>query len=372
MALTLGIIGLAKSGKTTVFNALTRGTAATDTYGATQPNVGTVKVPDVRLDKLTDMYTPKKRVPADVEYVDVAGMAKGQVQSGGTLPGLNYIQRVDALMHVVRAFDDPNVPHPETSVDPLRDIQTLDLELAFSDLAIIEKRIPRLDDTIKKVKGPERDVSIAEREVLLKAKEALEAETPLRELELSDDEQKLMRGYQFLTLKPLLTLINVGEGEVEQQTTLQAEAQKVLAGQHNAGVATILGKAEAEIAQLDAEDAAAFLAEYGISESAQGRIIRASYDLLGLISFFTAGEDECRAWPIKRSTDAVHAAGEIHSDFEKGFIRAVVVAYDDLIDAGDMVEARKRGKVREEGKTYIMKDGDVVEFRIGSIAQGKK
>jgi GTP-binding protein YchF len=362
MALKLGIIGFPKSGKTTVFNTLTKGHAETSAYGSSStPNIATVKVPDERLDKLTEMFNPKKTTPATVEYVDVAGMSKGAGKEGA-LPSLNEIQKVQALVHVVRAFEDANLPHPEGSVDPIRDIQTMDLELAFSDLAVIEKRLVRLEDSIKKTRGPERENYEREREVMIRLNEALTAETPLRDLDLSEDELKIIRGYQFLTLKPLLTILNLGEERADDADKLLAEARSVVGKHRSTGVEALRGKIEMEISQLEEDEAEEFMKELGIKESGLVKIIHVSYDLLGLISFLTAGEDEVRAWTIRRNTPAVNAAGEIHSDIERGFIRAEIVSYPDLMKAGSIPEAKKLGLYRSEGKTYLMQDGDIVNF----------
>jgi ribosome-binding ATPase len=363
MTLTLGIIGFPKSGKTTVFNALSRSNAETSAYGTSQtPNIATVKVPDARLDKLTEMFHPKKTTPATVEYTDVAGMMKGAGQSGA-LPSMNLIQKVDALVHVVRAFDDSNLPHPEGSVNPIRDLETMDLELAFSDLAVIEKRLPRLDDSIKKTRpGPEREAQIFEKEVMEKLNQALGQDTPLRDVELSEEELKAIRGYQFLTLKPLLTILNLGEERVDATAKLLDEAKAAAGGKHRTAIETLRGKIEMEISQLDEDEAAEFMQELGIVESGLTKIIHVSYDLLGLMSFLTAGEDEVRAWTIKRGTPALKAAGEIHSDIERGFIRAETISYDDLLKTGSIPEAKKLGLYRSEGKTYEMRDGDIVNF----------
>ncbi|NWJ94890.1 MAG: redox-regulated ATPase YchF [Chloroflexi bacterium] len=362
MALTLGIIGFPKSGKTTIFNTLTRGHAETSAYGASStPNIGMVKVPDKRLDVLTEMFLPKKTTPATVEYIDVAGMSKGAAKTGA-LPGLNDIQKVQALVHVVRVFDDPNLPHPEGSIDAVRDIQTMDLELTFSDLGIIEKRLLRLEDSIKKTRGPEREAYELEREVMGRLNEALTAEIPIRDLELSEEELKVIRGYQFLTLKPLLTILNLGEERVGEAEKLLAVA-RAAAGKHkNTAVEALRGKIEMEISQLEEADAQEFMAELGIKESGLSKIIHVSYELLGLMSFLTAGADEVRAWTIRRGTPAVQAAGEIHSDIERGFIRGEIVSYDDLVKVGTIPEAKKHGMYRSEGKTYLMQDGDIVNF----------
>lgn len=357
-AMKIAIIGLPNSGKTTVFNALTRGTAETTSYasGQLEPNLATVKVPDPRLDVLARMFNPKKITPADVQYVDVGGLSGGARQSGGLPPALlNYISGADALLHVVRAFVDENVPHPAGSVDVARDLSEVDLELVFSDLAIIERRLAKLNAEIGKMSAKDRELRIAERDALLRLQQALEAETPVRDVELSEEEEKLLRGYQFLTAKPMLLVVNIGESQIQQPPPV--------AYRHNkSDVVAFCAKIEAELAQLDDDDAQAFMQDLGISEPARDRVISASYDLLGLMSFLTAGPDEVRAWTIRRRTPAVEAAGAIHSDIQRGFIRAEIVAYDDLVKAGSMAEAKKHGTVRMEGKTYIVQDGDVCHF----------
>ncbi len=354
----IAIIGLPNSGKTTVFNALTRGTAETTAYasGQLEPNVATVKVPDGRLAVLTRMFNPKKTTPADVQYVDVGGLSSGARQSGGLPPVLlNFIGGADALLHVARAFEDDTVAHPEGSVNLARDIESVDLELAFSDMAIIERRLAKLNAEIGKMPTKDRDVRIAERDLLVKLQAGLENGLPIRDIELTDEEQRVLRGYQFLTAKPLLLVLNIGEGQIQNPPAFDYPHRE-------SDVVALCGKIEAELAQLDDEDARAFMEDLGISEAARDRVIASSYNLLGLISFLTAGPDEVRAWTIRRNTPAVEAAGEIHSDIQRGFIRAEIVAYDDLIKAGGMTEAKKQGTVRMEGKTYIVKDGDVCHF----------
>lgn len=354
----IAIIGLANSGKTTVFNALTRGTAETTAYtsGQLEPNLATVKVPDPRLAVLARMFNPKKVTPADVQYVDVGGLSSGGRQSGGLPPALlNYIGGADALLHIVRAFADDAVPHPEGSIDVARDVASVDLELIFSDLGIIERRLTRLNAEIGKMSSKDRELRIAERDLLVRLQGELESERPVRDIDLSDEEERLLRGYQFLSAKPLLLVINIGEGQLK-------DPPRFAYPHRHTDVIALCGQVEAELAQLDDEDARVFMDDLGISEPARDRVIAASYRLLGLLSFLTAGPDEVRAWTIRRNTPAVEAAGAIHSDIQRGFIRAEIVAYDDLIAAGGMNEAKKAGVVRLEGKQYIVKDGDVCHF----------
>ncbi|WP_129629888.1 redox-regulated ATPase YchF [Candidatus Oscillochloris fontis] len=355
----LAIIGLANSGKTTVFNALTRSTIETAAFssGQMEPNLAMVKVPDQRLEVLAQMFKPRKVTYADVQYVDVAGISGGDGQGGGLPPALlNYLGTADALVHVVRAFADEAVAHPNGSVNPVRDVATVDLELSFSDLAIIEKRLVRLNAEITKMATKDKELRLAERDLLVRLQAALEAETPIRNVEMSEEEERMIRGFQFLTAKPMLIALNVGEDAINNPPSIEYPFR------HSAVVA-LCGKIEAELAQLDDADTESFMADLGISAPARDVVIQRSYELLGLISFLTAGEDEVRAWPIRRNTPAVEAAGTIHSDIQRGFIRAETVAYTDLISAGGMTEAKKVGTVRLEGKTYIVQDGDICHFR---------
>lgn len=354
----IAIIGLPNSGKTTVFNALTRSAAETAAFssGQMEPNIATVKVPDERLEALAKLYNPKKATYADVQYVDVAGIASGQAKGAGLPPALlNYIATADALLHVARGFEDAAVTHPEGSVNLRRDVETMDLELAFSDLAIIERRLVRLDAEIGKLATRDRETRIVEKELLLRLKEGLESDKPIRDMELTEEEDRLIRGYQFLSGKPLLVVANVGEDAIGTALDLPYDHRR-------SAVVALSGKVEAELAQLSDEDAAAFMEDLGIAEPARERVIKTSYDLLGLISFLTAGPDEVRAWPIRRGMPAVEAAGTIHSDIQRGFIRAQIIAFDDLLKAGSEAEGRKLGTLRMEGKQYVMHDGDVCHF----------
>jgi GTP-binding protein YchF len=353
----IAIIGLANSGKTTVFNALTRGTAETAAFssGQLEPNVAMVKVPDSRLDALAKMFKPRKITPADVQYVDVGGLSGGGNRSGLPPALLNYISGADALLHVVRAFQDEAVGHPDGTVDFRRDIESVDLELAFSDLAIIEKRLARLSGEIGKMAGREREMRTIERDALVRLQAALESGQHVRDVELDAEEERMLRGYQFLTAKPTLHVVNVGDADINTPLELSYDHR-------NSGVAVIAGKIEAELAQMSDEDAALFMEDLGISEPARNRVIRMSYQLLGLMSFLTAGEDEVRAWTIPLHSPAVEAAGAIHSDIQRGFIRAEVVAFNDLVAAGSIPDAKKAGTVRLEGKQYIVKDGDICHF----------
>jgi GTP-binding protein YchF len=364
MSLRLVIVGLPQSGKTTVFNALTRAQAVTGAFSSAEgeANLATVKVPDPRLDSLTPLFNPKRVVPADVQYLDVAGVAKGLAEQGMGGQLLGHLAQANALVLVVRAFEDANVPHPEGSVDPLRDLETLFLEFVFSDLGMIEKRLARIEATIPKLRGTEREQHEREAAALARCKAALEDNLPIREVELDEEEDRLLRGFGFLTQKPVLVLLNVGEEQLGEPAAQLVAAARERFGRPGVEIDALAGKIEMEIAQLESDDAALFMADLGISESSLDRMIRLSYRLLGLISFFTVGPDEDRAWTIRRGATAVEAAGEIHTDIQRGFIRAEIVAYDDMLATGSMAEARKAGKLRLEGKTYVMQDGDIAHF----------
>jgi ribosome-binding ATPase len=349
----LGIIGLPQSGKTTVFNALTRGHQPLTTSGGRfDVHTGVVDVPDVRVDRLSEMFKPKKTIFAKVTYADIAGLEGSQSAISGQL--LNTLTQMDGLLHVVRCFDDVNVTHPSGSVNPLRDIATMDAELLLNDLIAVERKLERLAEERKKGGGRER--AVIEREAVLfeRFKDALSREIPLREIDLTAEEEKTLAGFGFLTRKPLLVLLNLHEGQ---------DMPPVKYPHTHSNLATLQGKLEMEIAQLPDEDVEVFMSEYGIAELGLARIIRLSYDLLGLISFFTVGSDEVRAWTIHYGSSAYEAAGEIHTDLQKGFIRAEVIPYDELIALGGLNEAKTKGRLRLEGKEYIVHDGEIVHIR---------
>jgi ribosome-binding ATPase len=359
----LGIIGFARSGKTTVFNAVTRGKAATGYGGGQEPNIGVVKVPDRRLDVLSEMFHPKKMTPAEIRYVDfpAAGAAFGHGQGPGS-QFLNELRRMDGLIHVVRAFESAEVPHPEGSVDPARDVANMNLELAFADLALIERRIERLEAELRSVKAGERMAGEREIALLRRLQAGLEAEESIRSQSLSAEEERMIASYRFLTQLPLLVVLNIGEEDVSRRELLESEFQSHF-GSTDLRVAAFCGKLEMELLDLTPEEAEEYRAELGLDEeTGLDRAIRLSYNLLGLISFLTAGEDEVRAWTVHEGSSAPEAAGKIHTDLERGFIRAEVVKYQDLVDAGSIAEARKRGVLRTEGKNYIVQDGDVLNI----------
>jgi len=364
MSIDIGIIGLAKSGRTTIFNALTKGKVDTTSYAqeVSAPHIGIAKVPEPRLNTLTDMLHPKKVVPAEARYVDVGASIKDLAKGkgiGGQL--LNELSSVDALLHVVRDFTNECIPHIEGSVDVERDITNMELELAFSDLALLERRLERIGVSLKGAKQPERQGLLREQELLTKVKASLEKDVPVRELRLTADEARTMSHYGFLTAKPLLIVVNIGEEKLSQALSLEAEL-KTHYSRPKCGLITLCGKLEMELAQLEDDAARELRAEFGIKESGLDRTIKLSYEVLELISFFTIASGEIRAWPIKSGTDALKAAGKIHSDMERGFIRAEVVSYDDLIKCGSLSEARKKGLLRLEGKNYVVQDGDIITF----------
>jgi hypothetical protein len=362
--LEICIIGLPKSGKTTIFNALTKGKADTKAYATSvvTPNVGVSKVPEPRLQVLARIFHPKKIMPAEVKYADIAGAAKGSGKGEG-IGGqfLNYLSNADALLQVVRAFEDENVPHVDSSIDPKRDIATMDLELVFSDLTIIDRRLKRLEDSLKGAKPSERDLLLKEQTILQKIKSELEKDVPIWQQGLTAEEFRSLANYQFLTAKPMLLVINIGENQLTQASSLEAEIRSAYSHSQFEVVA-LCGKLEMELTQLSNDEAVEFRNALGLTEPAVDRIVRLSYQLLGLISFFTTVSEELKAWTITKGTAALKAAGKIHSDIEKGFIRAEVVGFNDLDRCGSLAEARKHGLLRLEGKNYIVQDGDIITF----------
>jgi GTP-binding protein YchF len=374
----VGIIGLPKVGKTTLFNTLTSSHQSTDRYQVSREiNIAVATVPDPRLAKLRDHYQPKKFTPATVTYVDIPGIQKGGGAEGLDLPRL---REVDALAHVVRAFEDPEILHCEGSIDPARDVEIFDLELILADLDVVTRRAERLEKARKRGLSPEE-----QHELDLLAKvilPALEAEQPLRTLELSADDQKRLRGFQLLSAKPQLLVMNVDEDALGKAGTearhynipgseaphnsipgSEARGDDATRGARYPEVVTVSAPIEEEISHLDAEHQAEFLSDLGLSEPSLDRVIRASYRLLGLISFFTVGEDEVRAWTVRQGTHARKAGGAIHSDIERGFIRAEVTPWKDLLDLGSLASCRDQGILRLEGKSYLVQDGEVVHFR---------
>jgi ribosome-binding ATPase len=367
--LRAALIGFPSSGKTTLFQLMTSAREiAKASHGKGETSIGISKVPDGRLDRLTAMYNPKKRVPATVEFTDLAAAGAGGAKA---LVDVAPYKNADALVHVLRAFDDPAVPHPSGSIDPARDAQAMEDELILADLGVAERRLERLEKDLKKNRSADLE---KERDVLVVCKGALEDGRPLRALDLKGEDLKRLRGFQFLSAKPLLIVINVDEAQLTKGGGEGTEIHHAAAAagltpflsRAATAAAAVCAKIELEIAQLDAADAQAFLADLGLSESGLDRVIRASYDLLGYISFFTVGEDECRAWSIPRNTPAQLAAGEIHSDIARGFIRAEVVTYDALIGRGSMAACREHGEVRLEGKEYVVQDGDIINFRFAT------
>ena len=349
----LGIIGLPQSGKTTIFNALTRGHAPTTaSAGRMEVHTAVVDVPDPRVDRLSALFKPKKTIYAKVTYADIAGLEGGAAKSGLSGSLLNQLTQMDGLIHVVRCFEDLNVPHPSGSVDPARDVSAMDTELLLNDLIAVERKLERLTEERKKG-GADKILNERQTALFQRLHETLSSETPLRLSTISTEEDKLLSGFGLLTRKPLLLLLNLGEGQAAPEVKPA----------HSCPVVSLQGKLEMEIAQLPPEDAALFMQEYGIQELSLNKMISLSYDLLELQSFFTVGDDEVRAWTVKRGATAHEAAGEIHTDLQKGFVRAEVVAYQDLVDLGGLAEARAKGKLRLEGKDYVVQDGEIVHIR---------
>ena len=355
-----GIIGLPQVGKTSLFKILTK--AKLEAGGYSNPreaHIGIARVPDDRLDRLSALYSPKKTTYATVEYVDVAAIGQEALKETSFLTSL---RNVDALIHVLRAFADDSIPHVG-AIDPLRDVKNVEFDLMVSDLTQVEKRLERVEKDLKKGRTGELE---REQSLLLRSKDALEREQPLRELEMSGEEKKLIKGFMFLSQKPVLYAVNIGESSslgTDLGTAVERFNLVEAAARPGAGATAICGKVEAELAEMDEAEAAEFLSSYGLKESGLVRLIRKSYELLGLISFFTAGEDECRAWTVPAGSKAPQAAGAIHTDLEHHFIRAETIRWDNLLDAGSEAVARSQGTLRLEGKEYVVNDGDVLHIR---------
>lgn len=351
----IGIVGLPNSGKTTIFNALTRSDTATEAFSSGQLQIHTavVNVPDERVDRLTVLFNPRKITHAQVFYNDIAGLAKGAGRTGFSGPLLNAMAANDALMLVARSFVDESVPHPDDTIDPVRDLATVEAEFVLNDMATIENRLARLAAQKHRGTPPERQQMAREESLLQRLMAALEEEVPLRRMDLTDEERKLLGGFGLLSLKPLLRVINAGDEDDEAAYADLLDENTFF----------LRGRLEAEIAQMDLQEASEFLADFGIQEPGLNRAIRRCYELLGLQSYFTVGEDEVRAWAVERGATAPEAASVIHSDLQKGFIRAETIAYTDLMAAGSMAEARKQGKLRLEGKEYVVVDGDILNIR---------
>jgi ribosome-binding ATPase len=359
--LRAGLIGFPSSGKTALFQLLTSAREAPRPGARQDANVGVARVPDPRLDQLTALFKPRKHVPATVEFADMGGAAAGKTGAAALLDVAPF-RNADALLHVVRMFRDPSVPHAAGSVDPARDVRTMEDEVILADLGVVERRLERLERDLKKA-GAAPELK-KEQEILQRCRVLLEDGQPLRDLELPADDARRLRGFQFLSAKPLLIVLNLDEADLAEADRAVALAglQDVVKGANTRAV-PICAKIELEIAQLDAADAAAFMADLGLRESGLDRVIRASYDLLGYISFFTVGEDENRAWSIPRGTNAQNAAGEIHTDIQRGFIRAEVCRYEHLLARGTLAACRDHAELRLEGKEYVVLDGDVINFR---------
>ncbi len=363
VVLDFGIIGLARSGKTTAFDAITGGHVPTGTYEAGGPHVGVVKVPDQRLDELGRRFQPKKTTHADARFLDFPGavFARGFGRGGGAAQALTALGGTDALVHVVRAFRSEHVPHPEGTIDPHRDVAAMDMELAFSDLAFLEKRLERLDTAVRSARAGEREQGERELALLRRLKEGLEAETPLREQVLSPEELRAIENYNLLTAKPELLLLNLNEGDVARADELVTEFGGRWGGPRRRA-AWLCAELEMELGQLSPEEAVEMRASYGLSEAGRDSVVRACFDLLGLVSFFTINPEEAHAWIVPRGMTAVRAAGKVHTDMERGFVRAEVLTWQELLQHGSLAEARRHGVLRVEGREYQVQDGDVIHI----------
>ena len=363
MRLTAGIVGLPNVGKSTLFNAITNQKILAENYpfATIEPNVGVVTVPDKRMDKLKEMYEPNRFIPTAYEFTDIAGLVKGASQGEGLgNKFLSHIREVDAIVEVVRCFDDGKIIHVEGNINPIRDIETINLELAIADLDIINGRLERVS---KKARTTKNKDDLLEVEILEKAKKSLESNIPLRQLNLTDEEKKIIKSYSFLTLKPIIYLANIKESELGNPDNEYVTMVKQYAEKEKSPVISLCAKVEEELSELTEDEKKELLEGLELESSGLDKLITATYDILGLATYFTVGKDEVRAWTFKKGMNAKECAGIIHSDFEKGFIRAEVISYDDLIEYGSEVKVKEAGKARLEGKEYIMQDGDICHFR---------
>lgn len=363
MSLQAGIVGLPNVGKSTLFNAITKKNilAANYPFATIDPNVGVVTVPDKRLEFLENLYLPKSLVPTTYEFTDIAGLVKGASNGEGLgNKFLSHIREVDAIVEVVRCFEDTNIIHVEGGVDPIRDIEIINVELMLSDLEIVENRINKIGKRAMMTNDKETKAEI---ELLTKIKESLEKNIPLRRLEYNETELKIIKNFHFLTIKPIIYMANVSEEDLLTDGNLYVDKVREYAKDENAEVVVVSAKIESELVELSDEDKIEFLNDLGIKESGLDKLIKATYDLLGLATYFTAGEDECRAWTFKKGMKAPECAGIIHSDFERGFIKAEIISYEDLEKYGSELKVKEAGKMRLEGKEYIMQDGDICHFR---------
>lgn len=363
MSLTAGIVGLPNVGKSTLFNAITNQKILAENYpfATIEPNVGVVTVPDERMDKLKEMYEPNRFIPTAYEFTDIAGLVKGASQGEGLgNKFLSHIREVDAIVEVVRCFDDGKIIHVDGNIDPIRDIETINLELAIADLDVINNRLERVSKKARTTKNKE---DLTEVEALEKAKQALEENKALRQVEFTEDELKSLKSYSFLTLKPIIYLANIKESELGNPDNKYVQEVKQYASKENAQVVSLCAKVEEDLSELTKEEKQEMLEALGLEESGLDKLIQATYDILGLATYFTVGKDEVRAWTFKKGMNAKQCAGIIHSDFEKGFIRAEVMSYEDLVKYGNELKVKEAGRARLEGKDYIMQDGDICHFR---------
>ena len=363
MSLTAGIVGLPNVGKSTLFNAITNQKILAENYpfATIEPNVGVVTVPDKRMDKLKEMYEPNKFIPTAYEFTDIAGLVKGASKGEGLgNKFLSHIREVDAIVEVVRCFDDGKIIHVEGQIDPIRDIETINLELSIADLDVINNRLERV---AKKAKTTKNKDDLLEVEILGKAKTSLEQNIPLRQLEITEEEKKIIKSYSFLTLKPIIYLANIKESELGNPDNEYVKMVKEYANKEGSKVVSLCAKVEEELSELTKEEKQEMLEGLGLDGSGLDKLITATYDILGLATYFTVGKDEVRAWTFKKGMNAKQCAGIIHTDFERGFIRAEVISYDDLIEYGSELKVKESGKARLEGKEYLMQDGDICHFR---------